>query len=533
MDGERQRGDYAESDVVDGTAVPDSRQVVNYLVRPEAHSYIAIMDVLEKSVTDLTPAEITAALVAAGQPADRLNVEARLDQLRAWGAVSARTDATRILRYADLVARNWRWTATPVGRQAQRFYRTVLAGTPVLREIPLTGLNRIVTSAETLARTVPLSADAVAGEAEVDLIGTLFTAHDDLDGALVGAEDALAALADRFDLDDDATGELKGLVVDYATRVAAELDTGSARAARALATLAPYYAALADATVAGSQARTLIEAGALTASRGGRTSDWEGLRAWFDPDTGRAARFSLRLVRALPGMHANLRRLHSSVGRASSRTRALLLARASADPELGTQVWQAAVGDHAWRKLTGEAEDPPTGRLPSWRGGPQVGVPDMIRAIGRSGARGKGAPSRDDAAARAEVAAARARRAAEHAAALIEVLRATPGAALSGAAAHAALAALMVAARAQPDGVRRSGARDGLACTLVHTGAGTGVLRGPTWQVLLPGRLPLFHEPGRRPAAAALEALRGSGVDPDNDATVEVHVRDLRDEGAA
>lgn len=128
------------------------------------------------------------------------------------------------------MARNWRWTATPVGRQAQRFYRTVLAGTPALREIPLTGLNRIVTAAETLARTVPLSAGAEAGEAGVDLIGTLFTAHDDLDSALVGAEDALAALADRFDLDDDATGELKGLVVDYATRVAAELDTGSARA---------------------------------------------------------------------------------------------------------------------------------------------------------------------------------------------------------------------------------------------------------------------------------------------------------------
>lgn len=239
MDGERQRGDDAGSDAVDGTAGRDSRQVVNYLVRPEAHSYIAIMDVLEKSVTDLTPAEITAALVTAGQPADRLTVEARLDQLRAWGAVSARTDATRILRYADLVARNWRWTATPVGRQAQRFYRTVLAGTPVLREIPLTGLNRIVTAAETLARAVPFATGAVAGEAEVDLIGTLFTAHDDLDGALVGAEDALAALADRFDLDDDATGELKGLVVDYATRVAAELDTGSARAARALETLAP------------------------------------------------------------------------------------------------------------------------------------------------------------------------------------------------------------------------------------------------------------------------------------------------------
>ena len=52
--------------------------------------------------------------------------------------------------------------------------------------------------------------------------------HDALDGALVGAKDVLAGLADRFDLDRDRTAELKGLLVDYATHVAVELRRGSA-----------------------------------------------------------------------------------------------------------------------------------------------------------------------------------------------------------------------------------------------------------------------------------------------------------------
>lgn len=50
------------------------------------------MAVLESSVTDLTPAEVTAALRGAGAVLDERTVEARLDKPREWTAVSARTD---------------------------------------------------------------------------------------------------------------------------------------------------------------------------------------------------------------------------------------------------------------------------------------------------------------------------------------------------------------------------------------------------------------------------------------------------------
>lgn len=501
-------------------AVTDSRRALAYLVAPEADEYIAIMNVLEASITDLTPREVAQALREAGTPLDDRLVETRLDKLRDWTAASARTDTSRILRHADLLARNWRWTATPAGRQVQRFYSTVLAGTPTMREIPLSSLARVVTALEALAAAFPAGASNVSEIDAVEQVGRLFTSHDDLDAALVGAEDTLATLADRFDLDDDATAELKQLLVEYATRVAAELETGSARAHRALIRLRPSFDALAEVAVTASEARALIDRGALAASRGGRRSDWDGLLAWCDPDVGRAARFALRLVRALPGMHANLRRLHASSSSATGRTRALLLARACLDPRWGPAVFMAAVGDHAWRKLYGEADDDELPRVPSWRDGPRVAVPDLLRATGRAGARGRPPAARDDTAARAEIHARRIERAAAHAEALREVLAATPGTELSAAAARVALTALMAAIRTPAGGprrARRSAHRDGLACTLFHAPGHTGVLRAPTWRVWLPGRAMVFHQTGTRVAAPAV-------LSPDTDVSVAIRM---------
>lgn len=406
----------------------------------------------------------------------------------------------------------------------------MLAGTPIVREIPIVSLNRIVTNLETLAARLGTGISDRTGLDDlcVDAIGAVFTSHDDLDAALVGAEDALTGLADRFDLDDEHIGELKGMLVDYATRVAAELDTGSARASAALTRLSPSFAALAQAAVDASEARELIVAGALTASRGGRVEDWVGLCGWFDARSGRATRFSLRLVRTLPSMHANLRRLHSSAGTASSRSRALSLARAVLTPEVGTQIFQAAVGDHSWRKLYGEADEDEAGRNPSWRGGPQVPVPTLLRTAGRSGPRGRGAAPRDDSEAKAQVAASRARRQAQHSAAVNAVLAAAPGQQLDDQAAWVALAALMTAARAGAAGPRRTGQTGGLACTLIHTGTGIGVLAAPTWSVLLPGRVPVFHEPGRRPSVATLAALAGISATDDVSSRVDVSITDHR-----
>ena len=275
-----------------------------------------------------------------------------------------------------------------------------------------------------------------------------------------------------------------------------ELRRGSARAARALEVLAGSFGALAAVTVADSSARELIARGALTASKGGRVEDWLGLAEWCDPERGRAQRFALRLVRALPGMHANLRRLHSSTGTATSRARALALARACATSDLAPALFLAALGDHPWRKLHGDADDDDLARVPSWRAGPAVEVPELLRQTGRTGARGRPAAPRDDTAARAEVEQRRQRRQEQHDAALREILAASPDAVLSESAARLAMDTLMAAARSGPAGPRRTANLDGLACTLFRVQGSTGALRAPTWRVWLPGRVPVFHRPG-------------------------------------
>ena len=472
----------------------DARSAVIYLVVPESAQYIAIMDVLESSITDMTPGEIGARLQADGMPIDQGVLEARLDKLRDWNAASARTDSSRILRYADLLARNWRYTATPAGRQVQRFYRQILAGAPTVREIPLLSLARVVEAAEGLAS--PRFERPTA-----ELIGQLFVNQDHLDGALVGAEDGLTGLVDRFDLNDQSTAELKNLLVGYATHVASELDRGSARVYRGLCALQDRFSELSADAVRASDAQVLIERGAITASRGGRAEDWEALLGWFDPFSGRSARFALRLVRALPGMHVNLRRLHSSSGTATSRGRALALARACLNPTHGTAIFMAVLGDHSWRKLYGESDDFDAVRPRSWREGPFVQVPELLRATGRSGARGYVPPARDDAQARELVKARRKQREAEHAEAIREVLATPAGTPLSDRAARVALVALLEAVRAASSDGRRTAVRDGLGCTLFHTGAGIGTLVAPTWRVLTPGRIAVFHAPDAVPAA--------------------------------
>ncbi|GAA2007473.1 DUF2397 family protein [Microbacterium ulmi] len=518
MSGDEEASAASDPALAEETSEPgiDSRAAVGYLIRPEADEYIAIMTALEASVTDMSAAEVRTELARAGRRLADDAVVARLDALIEMGAVSYQTNTSQVRRVSDLYARNWRYTPTLIGRQVQRFYREFLTGTPTVREIPISALNLLVTNLENLAAE---AARFAVAEHHAAAVTTIFTSHDSLDSALVGAEDELKALANRFDLDSDSASELKGILVGYATRIASELTTGSARAAAALDTIRDHYDTLVTASVSTPEARELIAAGALRASRGGRVEDWLKLREWCDPATGRAERFTRGLIRALPTMHANLQRLHTSSGVATNRSRALSLARAVLDPTVGAQVFQAALGDHSWRKLYGTADEDDVGRNPSWRGGPVVDVPEMLRSRGRSGPRGRGTAPRNDRAARAEVEARRKERQARHDAAVREVLAWKPGADLSESAARVAMESLMASARSSAKKGRRTATTGGLSCTLVRVAAGVGVLRAPTWLVLVPGRVPLFHRHGQRPNSAQLAVV--SPI-PDTDTVAEI-----------
>ena len=83
----------------------DERGALAYLVLGEVSDYIAIMDVLESSVNDLSPAQIVAAITNAGHVLDLDVIERRLDQLREWGNVHATTNESKVLRVSDILAR--------------------------------------------------------------------------------------------------------------------------------------------------------------------------------------------------------------------------------------------------------------------------------------------------------------------------------------------------------------------------------------------------------------------------------------------
>lgn len=455
------------------------------------------MRVLEASVTQLWPADVASALREDGiDLADDVVVK-RLERLREWGAVHANQDDSRIRRSEDLLTRNWRYSPTDVGRKIQRFYMTSLAGTSAAREIPLKGLSQVVKALEALCDTK--AADPAT------LIGTIFVNHDDLDSALVGAEDTLSGLAERFDLDDDDTSELRALLVGYATRVAAELDRGSVAVGELLERLRPRFPELASIAVQSSDARALIDRGVLSASRGGRVSDWEGLVEWFDPVSGRSARFSLRIVRALPGMHANLRRLHTSTGAATSRSRALRLARACLNEEWAAPITLAALGDHSWRKLASAADDDDLPGSTTWDGGPKVAVPELLRLTGRGGPRGRLPSARRDTRARKEMAEVRAQRAEARSAALTELLGIPSGQRLSEGAAAVALELIMSALSAGRLHRACRSNTQGVSCTVVESDRHGPVVVGPLWSLWLPGFAVAFHRPGDdggNPAAA-------------------------------
>ncbi|MFE6022885.1 DUF2397 family protein [Streptomyces sp. NPDC056441] len=477
-----------------GMASGDPARVVGYVLSPLRGQYLAIMDVLEQSVDHLTPAEVRAALSANGTELPLATVTGRLRALSdTFLAASGRPDS-EVERWHELNGARWRYSATPRGRQMQRLWSQLASDGLVPREIPMDGLSRIH---QALAA---MHGDQPSHAALSELAGQVFVEHDHLDGALVGQADMLAQLADRFNLDLRATGELKQLILEYATHVVVHLDAAVVRIHAELVRLRPHFAELASARRGQSAAGALVARGVLAPARGLRVADWEQLLGWFSPGTGKAARFALQLVRAIPMLHANLLRHQSVAGPATLRARALSLAVACQDPRHGRAVLRQALADRPWTKLHTVAEAD-TGEVVSWHEGPRVAALAMLRATGQSSARGAvaGRKPRDESAA----AARRAEREARHGAAVAEVL--AGGGPLSEVACRLALRAVMTAARAPKDAAGRVGQAEGVGCTLVAAAGVVGRVDGERWSVLVPGHKVLFHPPvavaaGRVPA---------------------------------
>ncbi|MFP3712654.1 DUF2397 family protein [Puerhibacterium sp. TATVAM-FAB25] len=499
----------APDDTAAEDAPTDARIVTSYLTAPESDDYIAILSVLDAVGGELTPAQVAAELRTAGHSPDVAKVEARLGALRGWGVVSPRQDNNNARVVADLLAKNFRYTLTRHGRITHRFYREFLADGAPVREIAFNSLGVMIAALEALAAPDADWTDATWVRQRVDEV---FTNHDNLDSSLVGSEDALLALAGRYDLDDPKISEFKDLLLGYTTRAVEEIEAGQLRVMAALRLLDGRFDDLAAITVSTSAAAALIHNDVLAPSKGGQAADWDRLVAWFDPARGRPARFSSRILTALPTLYANLRRRRNAAGALPDRSRALLLAQACLDETWGQALFVAALGDHPWRKLHGETDEPTAGRTPRWRDGPQVEVAKGLRTIGRTGTRGRAPAPPDDSADRAAAEQERARRKADHDAKVAEILDAGPGDVLSAGAGRLAFTRLLAARQSRPTAGRRTAAKDGLACTLVMREGAVAELTCSTFRAWVPGWVVAFHPPGQLPVLPAAEHDDGRPV---------------------
>lgn len=477
----------AEAWAESGLSGNDPARPFGYVLSPRREQYVLIMGVLERSVDEMTPADVVRALAAEGVDMPLAVVVQRLRALcDTFLAGSGRPDS-QIERWQELDGARWRYSATPRGRQVHRLWSQMIAEGVVQREIPLDGLARIHGALS------GLTGDQELSEAEVSaMAGQVFVEHDFLDAALVGQADMLAQLAHRFDLAPQATVELKQLIVEYATHVVVHMDRAVALIHQQLLRLRPHFGDLAQARQGQSHAGPLVERGVLAPARGLRVADWEQLLAWFSPGTGKAARFGLQLVRAIPMMHANLRRDQSLSGPGTLRAKALSLAVACTSPRYGRAVLRAALGDHPWTKLhtcaEGEGVD-----VVSWHEGPRVPALAMLRATGQSGPRGRVAPRKSREEAARVAATQRAQRQAELRAAAAEVLAGAGP--LTDRACRAALKAVVAAVQAPEDSGCRTGQAGEVGCTLTVREGAVGRVEGHRWSVLVPGRWVVFHPP--------------------------------------
>ncbi|MGW3387348.1 DUF2397 family protein [Streptomyces cinereoruber] len=484
-----------------GPEAQDPTRALGYTVSRVRQEHAAIMGVLDQAVDHLTPAEITVELAARGVTLQPGIVAQRLKALQeTFLAVSGQPD-NEIERWQELNGARWRYTATAHGRQVQRLWSVLSAEGLVQREVALDGLARIRDA------LTALQGEDVAPQEVAKLAGQVFVEHDQLDASLVGQTDMLARLADRFDLDAQGTGELKQLIVEYATHVVVHLDREVVAVHGLLTGLRPRFAVLAAGCGAQSRAGALVARGVLAPSRGAQRGDWEQLLSWFAPASGRAWRFGQQLVRAIPMMHANLRRQQSVVGPGTLRAKALSLAAACRDTERGEAVFRASVADRPWVKLhtCAEGED---GRVVAWHEGPRVPALAMLRTSGQSSPRGPAAPRRERGEAAREVARERERVEAERRAAAAEVLAGVFP--LTDRACRLALRAVMAAARGTEAGGVRVGHWDGVSCTLTAARGVVGRVEGVAWSVLVPGRQVAFHaQTAGGPGDGAVAAVCG------------------------
>ncbi|HYN28480.1 MAG TPA: TIGR02677 family protein [Dermatophilaceae bacterium] len=375
-----------------------------YAATDEAGSYLAIMRLFTTGMTglmsDLSAAEITERLVAAGIDLDADTVDARLSYLVDHGNLARSPRETEARSVREYLTNRARYQLTQRGELVHRQVEELLGHTDSAREVSSEMLGGILRGLDALAKLPTAGLEQVDPSDIAERMTTVFAQFELLVTSTRQFYAYLSQVLSRYDLGREEFQVFKGVLLDYLQRFVDDVSRHMPQIADRLTELTQSLPALVARAGAGQRLVGLDGREARRAP-GLAVEDWASVHAWFVGAPGRAS--DADNVRALAtdamrALLANLRRIAGRADRQQSRWTDLLdLARwfDEADDATAHAAWAAAYGLYSARHLDVAAEDdsdpvPPT---TSWWSAPPAEVPLAMRSYGsrrhagRTGAR--------------------------------------------------------------------------------------------------------------------------------------------------
>jgi uncharacterized protein (TIGR02677 family) len=372
-------------------------QAYRYAVADEAISYVAVMRVFTEGVagllSDLSAAEVQAALESRGTTLDPDTVEARLVYLVEHGnlARSPREAEARSIR--EYLTTRARYQLAPRGELVHRQVEELLGSAGRAREVSTEVLPVLLSDLEALADPAQATAGAVTA---------LFAVFERL---VVSTRDFYTHLGEvlaRADTDRDSLAAYREVLLDYLQRFVEEVRRYEPLVIDALDHV--DVEAVLSRTQGGPRL-TNVDGTAARRSVGLQAGDWDSLHSWFRGGPGRrsdAEEIRSLATRAMGTLLSGLRRAVSGEGELSRRADLLRLAGLfdRSEDDTAHRIWARGFGLYSARHLSAmpEVEDVPA--TTSWWDAPAADVPLSLREYGDRAARGRSGRREDFAVAR-------------------------------------------------------------------------------------------------------------------------------------
>lgn len=402
----------------------------------ESPDYRAILAVFAGTFfAELTPAEVTARLDAAGLALEEVTVTQRLEQLREWGNLEVSASVGQVGTVEDYYRRRNRYLITRVGQEVHDLVEGVLAQVDDVRDVSLGRLEQLRAGLQALTRLDPATAppDRLA-----EAVRAVFDPHVAFSAEITQFFAAINQWQSRFDLDEDEFAFFSEVLVGYVGERLETLRRAARPISALLADVEPVVGTIVERAADGLAAR--VAAAGLSSVRvrrepGAAVEDWENLASWFHSTPGRPSRVQTLerdAVDAVRTLTQNLTRL-SRTGTAGSSRRVdflrLALFFSRSDAPRAHELGAAAFGMYGARHLGGAGGDDtdPVAAATSWWDAPVASIPISLRERGDTTSRGRTSRVQDRSQERRHLLARRAEVEKRAAAARAELLEAGAG----------------------------------------------------------------------------------------------------------